>query len=180
MSAKTKIIVVHMKELILAGALAIAGLVMVLVLILFFLPRRGAQEDVLPQVTPLGELSADQGSYDSLSDRAISTGAATSPTGTEALLYIPGVYNTILLLGDHSLEIETILEKDRIASIRLVDPDEEITSMYPLLAPTMESLRRQICEKQSLEGLTVNLESRYTSLVLLEAIRASIEQGSSQ
>ena len=48
--------------------------------------------------------------------------------------------------------------------------------MYPLLQPTFDSLAAQICTKQSLENVSYETESKYTSLVLLEAIRKSLDK----
>lgn len=48
--------------------------------------------------------------------------------------------------------------------------------MYPLAAPSMEHLASQICEKQSLEDLTCDSSSQYTSQVLLDAIQRSLSK----
>jgi uncharacterized protein with FMN-binding domain len=48
--------------------------------------------------------------------------------------------------------------------------------MYPLLEPTLESICEQVYENQSLDSVTYTSESKYTSLVLLEAIRNSLNK----
>jgi len=48
--------------------------------------------------------------------------------------------------------------------------------MYPLLRPTFDTLTTQILEKQSLEDISYHQDSKYTSLVLLEAIAKSLEK----
>ena len=48
--------------------------------------------------------------------------------------------------------------------------------MYPLLEPTFDSLCEQIYENQSLEGIVYSTSSKYTSLVLLEALRTSLDK----
>ena len=73
--------------------------------------------------------------------------------------------------------METILESDRIASVRLTSLDEVITTAYPLLKPTMESICEQVCEKQSLEDIKIESSARYTSLALLSAIESCLEKG---
>ena len=40
----------------------------------------------------------------------------------------------------------------------------------------MDSLSEQICETQDLSQVTYSAETRYTSLVLLEAVKASLEK----
>ena len=86
-------------------------------------------------------------------------------------LYIPGVYTTQLLLGNESLDVEVIVDKDSITSIRLVEVSDSVATMYPLLQPTLDSICEQVYAQQSLESVTYTAESKYTSLVLLEGRR---------
>ena len=48
--------------------------------------------------------------------------------------------------------------------------------MYPLIEPSFEELSGQITENQSLEGITYSDDSRYTSILLLNAVEASLEK----
>ena len=95
-------------------------------------------------------------------------------------LYIPGVYTTQLLLGNESLDVEVIVDKDSITSIRLVEVSDSVATMYPLLQPTLDSICEQVYAQQSLESVTYTAESKYTSLVLLEAIQASLDKAAAQ
>ncbi|MBR4731583.1 MAG: hypothetical protein IK081_02340 [Lachnospiraceae bacterium] len=141
MSAKTKIIVLHAKDLILAGLLTAAGLFLILLMILLFLPRK--------------------------ENNAVPTSAC----------YVPGIYKAEVFLGGKAIEVETVLERDRISSIRLVNLDEAITTAYPLLLPTMEHVRDQIYKTQSVQDVTPEPSAKYTSLVLLDAIGNCLEKG---
>lgn len=91
-------------------------------------------------------------------------------------LYIPGVYTTELVLGSESIDVEVIVDKDSITSIRMVNLSDSIATVYPLLEPTLESICEQIYAQQSLDSVTYTSESKYTSLVLLEAIQASLDK----
>ena len=146
MSAKTKIIVLHVKELVTAAILAALGLFLILLLVILFLPR-GSEP---------GEEEAQE---------------------TVGASYVPGVYAAELTIGDKTIEVETILEADRIASVRLINLDEAITTAYPLLEPTMESICRQVCGNQSLENVKTESSARYTSQALLSAIQSCIDKG---
>lgn len=159
MTSKTKIIVLHLKELVRTGIFIGLGIIAILLLIFLFRPDR----------EPAGSgqsSSEDKGSLSSGTQNTLSIPAQAS--------YIPGVYSTALVLGDHAVDVEVIVDKDNINSIRLVNLDEAITTMYPLLEPTFESLTSQIYETQSLEGISYTDNSKYTSLVLLQAIEASL------
>ena len=101
--------------------------------------------------------------------------SASGSVGT-ANTYIPGIYTTELILGSETVNVEVIVNDHAITSLSLANPDETLTTMYPLLEPTMDSLSEQICETQDLSQVTYSAETRYTSLVLLEAVKASLEK----
>ena len=145
MSAKTKIVVLRMKELIYAVLFAALGLLLVILLAVMLNSAK--------------------------KDDAAST-SATAPTS----LYIPGVYTTELVLGGQTVNVEVIVDKDSITSIRLQNLSESVTTLYPLLEPTLDSICTQIYETQSLESITYTTESKYTSMVLLEAISGALEK----
>ena len=63
-----------------------------------------------------------------------------------------------------------------ITSIRMVNLNEAIATMYPLLEPTFESICNQVYELQTLDGVTYSAENKYTSLVLLETLQASLDK----
>ena len=101
--------------------------------------------------------------------------SVSRPAGTDHT-YIPGIYTTELILGSETVNVEVIVNDHAITSVSLADPSETLTTMYPLLEPTMESLNDQLCEMQDPSQVTYSAETRYTSLVLLEAVKASLEK----
>lgn len=155
MSAKTKIVVLHMKELIYTAIFAALGILFIVLLIMMFLPDK--EKGPAPDSTAPEEDSV--------------------ATGSDAI-YIPGVYTTELVLGNQSIDVEVIVDQNSITSIRMVNLNEAITTMYPLLEPTFESICSQVYELQTLEGVTYSSDSKYTSLVLLESIRNSLDKAS--
>lgn len=158
MSAKTKIVVLHMKELIYTGIFAALGILFIVLMIVMFLPGRKEEP---------GDASAPDDTQEGIS--------SVSASGS---VYIPGIYTTELVLGGQSVEIEVIVEESSIESIRMVDPDESLTTMYPLLEPTFDSICEQIYENQSLDEISYTSDNKYTSLVLMEAIQASLDKAS--
>lgn len=155
MSAKTKIVVFHMKELIYTGIFAALGILFIVLLIMMFLPDK--------EESPSSDGSVSQESSTAADSDAI---------------YIPGIYTTELVLGNQSIDVEVIVEKDSISSIRMVNLNDAVTTMYPLLEPTFESICSQVYELQTLEGVTYSTDAKYTSLVLLEAIQNSLDKAS--
>lgn len=160
MSAKTKIVVLHMKELIYTGIFAALGILFIVLLIMMFLPDK---EENPSSGTPTEESADDS--------------AATAASGS---LYIPGIYTTQLVLGGQSVDVEVIVEKNSISSIQLVNLNDAVTTMYPLLQPTFDSICTQVYETQSLEQITYTDDTKYTSLVLLEAIKNSLNKASAE
>ena len=159
MSSKTKIIVLHMKEIIYTGIFAILGIILIIFLILLFVP--GDDSNTLPDNEPVPTEEASPSPDTSVSSSS---------------LYIPGLYNTELMLNDQMINVEVIVDQTQITSVKLVSLSEAVATMYPLLQPTFDSLAEQIYETQSLDNITYASENKYTSLVLLEAIRKSLEK----
>lgn len=126
-----------------------------------------------------GAVAGNEPILDSTSGAVDNAGAVldsvSGSAGTDNT-YIPGIYTTELILGSETVNVEVIVNDHAITSLSLADPDETLTTMYPLLEPTMDSLSEQICETQDLSQVTYSAETRYTSLVLLEAVKASLEK----
>ena len=123
--------------------------------------------------TAMPDNVADLGRSSQFSDAEdVSTGAVADADNT----YIPGIYTTELILGSETANVEVIVSDHAITSVSLADPSETLTTMYPLLEPAMESLNDQLCEMQDPSQVTYSAETRYTSLVLLEAVKASLEK----
>ena len=96
--------------------------------------------------------------------------------GEESDRFVPGKYTTSVILGNSSIDVEVVVDANNINSIRLVNLDEAVTTMYPLMEPALNDLAVQICEKQSLEDIRYSEDNKYTSQVLLEAISSALEK----
>lgn len=143
-----------MKELIYTGVFALLGILLIIMLIIMFVPK---DTDEMPE--------------DSASPPQIDNPDATP---NASATYIPGIYTTELVLGGQTIDVEVIVGQEAISSIRLVNLSESVTTMYPLLEPALESICDQVYETQSLDNITYSADSKYTSLVLIEAIRNSL------
>ena len=148
-----------MKELIYTGVFAALGILLIVMLVMMFLPGRKSGSE---GGSPSGGITND---------------GETSPTPSSTA-YIPGIYTTELVLGGEAVDVEVIVSSSEISSIRLVNLNEAVTTMYPLLQPTFDSICEQVYQNQSLDNITYTADSKYTSLVLLEAIRNSLNKAS--
>ena len=77
--------------------------------------------------------------------------------------YIPGVYTSSIMLGGSAVDIAVTVEKNEIASIRMVNVSETVAAMYPLMEPALDNLAEQIITSQSLDHITYPEENQYTS-----------------
>ncbi len=98
-------------------------------------------------------------------------------TATEtASLYVPGVYSTSISLGSRNVDVEVIVDTQNIQSVTLKNLDEAITTMYPLIQPAFEDIISQFEETGNLDEITYSDDNKYTSMVLLDAIRSSLDK----
>ena len=149
MSSKTKIVVLHMKEVVYTAVfLALAIILLVVFLIMF-----GSGKN----------------------DSAKKTSAETSISAENAR-YIPGIYTSTISLGDQTFDVQVNVEQDRITSISLNNLSETTAAMYPLMEPALDSIASQIYVNQTTEGLIYGEDDRYTSELLVSAINQALEQ----
>lgn len=140
MSRQTKILVLHMKELVYTAIFAVLGIILIILLVTMF------------------------------------GGDKKKPAEAAAAAYIPGVYTSTIDFKKRSVDVQVIVDKNRIKDISLVELTDSVAVMYPLMEPTMERLRDQIVDQQSLEGITYEAENQYTSAVLVHAIDQALQK----
>ncbi len=138
MSAKTKIVVLHMKELIYTLIFAGLGILLIFLLLFMFLPGKEDGESV------------------------------------ETMRYVAGVYTSSIQFGEHAVDMQVIVDENRIQSVSMVNLDETVETMYPLMEPALENIADQVVEKQTTEGITYSADYQYTSVVLLNAIENAL------
>lgn len=137
MSSRTKIVVLHMKELIYTVVFVVLGIVLILLLVVMFLPDKKNETK-------------------------------------ETMKYVAGVYTSSIKFNDNTVDVQVVVDKNHINSISLVNLNDTVTTMYPLMQPALKSLTDQICEKQSTDHLTYQDDNQYTSMVLLNAINNAL------
>ena len=143
MSSKTRIVVLHMKEIIYTAVFVILGILLIILLAFMFFPKQKNKENGEPR-------------------------------------YIPGIYTSTVTLNSTNLEVEVVVDASHINAIRFSNLDETVATMYPLAQPTIEYIAEQIYDTQSLENISYNEDSPYTSQVILNAIEAALEKGKAE
>ena len=140
MSAKTKIVVLHMKELIYTAMFAGLGILLVILFFFMFLPGKEKERTA------------------------------------ETMKYAAGVYTSSILFQDSTLEVQVIVDENRIQSVSLVNLSETVETMYPLVKPALEEMAEQIIKNQSVERISYNPDNQYTSIMLLNAVEKALEK----
>ncbi len=147
--SNTKIVVFKLKELLLTAALVICGIALLLLLVALFALNK--------------ESTPGQGTTSAVGDSA--------PTSA---LYHPGVYTTTMEMNDTTIHLELVCDENHINSVRLINLDEAVETMYPLLTPALEDLELQLSLDVPLAELKFTEGSTYTQTLLIEAIEQTL------
>lgn len=139
MSAKTKIVVLHMKEMIYTLIFAGLGILLILLLIFMFLPKE-------------------------------------SKKTAETMNYVAGVYTSTIQFNDNTIDVQVVVDESRIQSVSLVNLDETVTTMYPLMEPAVQEIASQVCEKQTTDNIAYSEDNPYTSMVILNAVKSALKK----
>jgi hypothetical protein len=139
--AKTKILVIQLKEIIYTVIFAALGILLILLLIFMF---KGGKDD--------------------------------ETASTETDLYTAGTYSSSFALNDMALNMVVIVDKNHINNVSIENLDEAITTMYPLVEPSLEAIALQLYNDVSIDEIEVQENSKYTQQLLIEAIKTTLEK----
>lgn len=147
MSSNTKIVVLKSKELIYTGIFVVLGILLVLLLIYMFSPS-----------------NAEEGT------------SSTAPTeNPSATTYAPGVYTSELNLGGSALQVSVTVDEDTVSHVDIINLDDAVTAMYPLITPSLDEINSQIAVVSSLEDVTYSKDNQYTTIIIMEAVKQALE-----
>ena len=149
MNSKTKIIVLHRRELLIG---AIAAVIAILLLIFMISSLAGGSKDAA----------------------ASSVNGAKSVSAGVSACYTPGVYRAGVSLNGNAVDIEVTVDKNRIQNIALVNLSEPVTTLYPSLESTFSELCASV--SGSTKNITYPAENKYTATMLLNAIQTALDK----
>lgn len=148
MSANTRIIVLKSKELIYTGIFVVLGILLILLLYLMF--------------------SAD--------DKDKETATTTEELSPTMASYTPGVYSSNVNIGGAELEVIVTVDENNLAHADIKNMSETVTAMYPLLQPSLDEINEQIANVTSIDDITYSGNTKYTSIILLDAIKQALSK----
>ena len=91
-------------------------------------------------------------------------------------VYEAGGYTQELQIGDATLNLQLSLDEDRVKSVEIVNLDESVETMYPLMKPTVEEISNQLAAGKSMDEIVVSDESQYTEKVIVDAVSKMITE----
>ena len=138
--AKTKIVVIQLKEIIYTVIFAALGILLILLLIFMF------------------------------------SGKDNEDVASETKLYKAGVWTSSTSISDTVINLEVVLDESHINSVRIINIDETITTMFPLVAPALDEISEQLSNDVPIEQLELTDDSRYTKTLLIEAIKVALDK----
>ena len=150
MSAKTKILVIRSRNLILGASIAVV--VILLLLLLFSAIQLSQKETTAPSA---------------------STAASAAVPASGA--YVPGVYSGSVVLGNDVVNLLVYVDKNHINAIAAEEFAQTVASMYPLVPSVLNSLESQILSSQDLFGVTYADSTQVTAGLLLQTISRCLE-----
>lgn len=147
MSSNTRIIVLKSKELIFTGVFILLGILLIFLIFHMF-------------------SSSDK------KDEEASSSEATAPT---MATYTPGVYSSSVNIGGQSLELSVTVDEECISNVSITNLDETVSAMYPLIGPALDEINAQISTTSCIDDITYSGDTKYTNIILLEAIKKALE-----
>mgnify|MGYP004498463771 CR=1 FL=1 len=93
--------------------------------------------------------------------------------------YTPGIYTSQIKLGDSTLNLELVVDADQIKSVSLVNLEKSVSTMYPLVKPSLESIEKELIAGTSIDDIPLSEKSKYTESLLIEGIRTALSKAKS-
>ncbi|BCN32153.1 hypothetical protein [Anaeromicropila herbilytica] len=90
--------------------------------------------------------------------------------------YKAGVYTSTIVLNDTSLNIEVVVDKNHINNVSIKNIDDAITTMFPLLQPSLDDITEQLNKGVAVSKLTLSDESKYTQELLIDGINNALSK----
>ena len=101
--------------------------------------------------------------------------SASLTYGTEQK-YEAGVYTKEIKIGDTTVNLQLSLDEDNVKSLELVNLDESVETMYPLMQPTVEKISEQLVAGRSMDEIVVSEESQYTEKIIVESVSEMMQE----
>ena len=86
------------------------------------------------------------------------------------------IYNSELKLGENTLNLEVVVDEDQIKSVSFVNLDDSVTTMYPLVKPSLEGIEKELIAGTPIDEIPVQEKSKFTQSMLIDGIKAALNK----
>ncbi len=146
--SKTRIVVLQVKKLVIGAVLSVLGILILAFLFVLFFPKQ------------------DSGS----------TGAALDTESKKESIYQAGIYTKEIEVGDTTVNLELALDETQVKSLELVNLEESVETMYPLMKPTVEKLSEELSAGKDIHKIELSEDAKYTEKMLVESVATMLEE----
>lgn len=91
-------------------------------------------------------------------------------------VYQPGIYTTELTINNTKLQLEVAVDASHINSVSLINVDETVKTMFPLMEPTVDAIEEQLANGTSIDDITPSEDNQYTQEILIGAVKNALNE----
>ena len=146
--SNTKIVVLQVRKIIYAGIFVVLGMIILGVLLAMFLPKKNSE---------VGSISGPE-------------------EKTVEKKYEAGVYTKEIEIGDSTVNLELALDEGQVKSLELVNLEESVETMYPLMKPTVKRLEKKLVAGEDIHKIKLSGDAKYTEKMLMESVETMLEE----
>ena len=91
-------------------------------------------------------------------------------------VYEAGVYSKQMTVGDSVINLQVVLDEEQVKSVEMINLDDTVSAMYPLIKPSVESISNQLASGVSLDEVVLSDEGQYTEKMILNEVDSVLDE----
>ncbi len=100
---------------------------------------------------------------------------ATSAISKPASTYVPGRYTSEMPVGNYTTTLEVLVDENQVKSVRLINSDESVETMYPLVGDRIEFINSSLRSGINPEELMTDSYG-YTHSLIMEQLELILQK----
>lgn len=144
--SRTRIVILQLREIIYAAVFVGIGILVLVTLFFLLMPGKNDGADV------------------------------SSNLDRENKIYEAGIYQNKLTLGDAVVGLQVTLDESQVKSVEVINLDESVSAMYPLMKPSVETISNQLASGASVDEVVLSDGSKYTQELILSAVEEIMDE----
>lgn len=94
----------------------------------------------------------------------------------KTVVYEAGVYSKQMTVGDSVINLQVVLDEEQVKSVEMINLDDTVSAMYPLMKPSVESISNQLASGVSLDEVVLSDEGQYTEKMILNEVDSVLDE----